>query len=107
MNDTYLDLPARIAENFMEIDNDIVMYLRKNDEEFAALDAKITTMSSQNYYISQVLSGTGEIHLTAEEHAILVQYLKLVFERDNMERQEIYFRGQMDAMAYLKRIKAF
>ena len=53
-----------------------------------------------------LLDGSDEISLTAEEHAAFVQYLHLVRERDDMERQKIYFRGHTDAVAYLRKIKA-
>ena len=35
-----------------------------------------------------------------------MQYLHLVRQRDDMERQQIYFRGHTDAVGYLKKIKA-
>ncbi|MBR9938022.1 hypothetical protein KE513_11005 [Oscillospiraceae bacterium Marseille-Q3528] len=43
--------------------------------------------------------------MTAKEHAAFTQYLHLVRQRDDMERQQIYFRGHTDAVAYLKKIK--
>ena len=44
--------------------------------------------------------------MTAEEHVAFTQYLHLVRQWDDMERQQIYFRGHTDAVAYLKKIKA-
>nr|WP_270257731.1 hypothetical protein [Coprococcus catus] len=72
MRETYLDLPSRLEDAFPEIDNDIMIELRNENEEYAAF----------------------------------TQYLHLVRQRDNMERQQIYFRGHTDAVAYLKKIKA-
>ena len=43
--------------------------------------------------------------MTAKEHAAFTQYLHLVRQRDDMERQQIYFRGHTDAVSYLKKIK--
>ena len=63
MRETYLDLPSRLEDAFPEIDNDIMIELRIEKEEYAAF----------------------------------TQY---------MERQQIYFRGHTDAVAYLKKIKA-
>ena len=48
----------------------------------------------------------GEIHLTAEGHAVFVHYLRLSRKPDNMEHLQLYFRGHTDAVAYLKKIKA-
>ena len=72
MRETYLDLPSRLEDAFSEIDNDIMIELRKENEEYVAF----------------------------------TQYLHLVRQRDDMERQQIYFRGHTDAVAYLKKIKA-
>lgn len=54
----------------------------------------------------KLMEGSGEIQLTAEEHAIFVQYLRLIRKWDDMERQQFYFRGHTDAVAYLKKIKS-
>ena len=44
--------------------------------------------------------------MTAEEHRAYVDYLNLVRQMEDMERQHIYFRGHTDTVAYLKKIKA-
>lgn len=36
--------------------------------------------------------------MTAEEHVAFTQYLHLVRQWDDMERQQIYFRGHTDAV---------
>ena len=46
------------------------------------------------------------VRLSAKEHAAFTQYLHLVRQLDDMERQQIYFRGHTDAVAYLRKIKA-
>ncbi|MDY2650979.1 MAG: hypothetical protein SOV79_00010 [Eisenbergiella porci] len=35
------------------------------------------------------------------------KFIRLYMQADNMEREHIYFRGQADAFAYLKKIGAF
>ncbi len=106
MSDTYMDLPSRLAEDFLEIDNDIVMDLRRNNSEFQAIDQQIAELQQKYPFVAQVLESQGEVHMTAAEHEILLEYLQIVFTRDNMERQHIYFRGHTDALAYLKQMKA-
>ena len=59
-----------------------------------------------SYTRTGLLESSGEIRLTDEEHAAFTQYLHLVRQWDNMERQQIYFRGHTDAVGYLKKIKA-
>lgn len=106
MSNTYFDLPSRIAGDFSEIDSKIVIDLRDTNEEYAALQQQISDLKKQHPYIDKVMEGVGEIHLSDEEHAILLQYLRIFRKMDNMERLHIYFRGHTDAVAYLKKIKA-
>ena len=105
MSEIYLDLPSRLEDAFPEIDNDIMMELRNENEEYSELLQKISDLKQKTLFLSDLLDGSGEIRLTAEEHAAFTQYLHLVRQRDDMERQQIYFRGHTDAVAYLKKIK--
>lgn len=106
MRDTYLDLPSRIEDGFAEIDSDIMIDLRDTNEEYADLQEQISNLKQQYPFIDNVMEGDGEIHLTDEEHAVLLRYLRLYRKMDDMKRLHIYFRGQTDAVAYLKKIKA-
>lgn len=106
MKDTYFDLPSRIEDSFAEIDSDIVMDLRKNSTEYAELHEEIYEMKQKYSFISNVLSGKGEVQLSTSEHTKLVEYFNLVRQLEDMERQHIYFRGHTDAVAYLKKIGA-
>ena len=40
MRETYLDLPSRLEDAFPEIDNDIMLELRNENEEYAELYAR-------------------------------------------------------------------
>ncbi len=106
MSETYLDLPSRIEDSFMEIDNDIMMDLRRTNEEYQGVINEIARLTKEHPYIGQLMNKSEEIHLTAEQHTIFRKFLRLTLEKDNMERQHIYFRGQSDAASYLKRIGA-
>lgn len=106
MSNTYFDLPSRIEDEFSEIDSKIVIDLRDTNEEYAALQQQISDLKKQHPYIDKVMEGVGEIHLSDEEHAILLQYLRIFRKMDDMERLHIYFRGHTDAVSYLKKIKA-
>lgn len=106
MKDTYFDLPSRIEEAFAEIDSDIIMDLRNTNEEYAELYDEISEMKKRCPFISKILGEKNEVCLSAEEHAELIQYFNLVRRLEDMERQQIYFRGHTDAVAYLKKIKA-
>ena len=52
----------------------------------------------------EVTEGSGAISLTAEEHEIVRQYMSRMFEKETIERCQIYFRGHTDGYAYLKEI---
>ena len=106
MSDTYFDLPSRLEDAFSDIESDIIMDLRSTNEEYAALHNKISEMKQQHPFIDKVMNGSGEIHLTDEEHTALAEYLHLLFKLADMERLQIYFRGHTDAFAYLKKINA-
>lgn len=100
----YMDLNKRIGDIFHEVDNEIVMDLHDNDEEYAAMRKKILDYQEKHPYIAKLMDGDKEIFLTAEEHKVFLQYHDLYQEIENVERQQIYFRGHTDCFAYLKRI---
>lgn len=106
MSDTYFDLPSRLEDAFSDIESDIIMDLRDNNEKYAALHDKTSEMKKLHPFIDKVINGSGEIHLTEEEHVALAEYLHLLFKLADMERLQIYFLGHTDAFAYLKKIHA-
>ena len=67
---------------------------------------QVSELNQKYPLIEKLIEGSGEIHLTADEHEALVRYFSLVRRMEDMERLQIYFRGHTDAVAYLKRIKA-
>ena len=84
MNNSYFDLPSRIEEDFAEIDNDIIIDLRETNEEYSELKRQLSDMKQRHPFIGDVMEGNGEIHLTAEEHAVFLQYLRLYRKADDM-----------------------
>ena len=79
---------------------------RKTSEEYAEIQQQISDLKKRFPCIMKVMEDKGEIHLTAEEHAAFVQYLRPHLRLDDIERMQLYFLGHTDAVAYLKRIKA-
>lgn len=106
MKDNFCDLPERIRNNFPEIDSDIVVDLRANNTEYAELRKRLSDMQNTNPFISAIIEGEAAISITTEEHIILSEYLNLKSKTDDIERQQIYFRGHTDSFAYLKKIGA-
>ena len=113
MNKTdFCDLVERIKDSFMEIDSDIMVDLKKDimvdlkkqDIEYADMCQKLGEMESRYPFILEVTEGSGAISLTAEEHEIVRKYMSRMFEKETIERCQIYFRGHTDGYVYLKKI---
>ena len=102
----FCDCIKRIEENFMELDSAIVVDLKQKNGEYAALSHEIGQMEKAYPFLVKLSEGDGAIALTAEEHEILKEYLRKFFQKDNLERCHIYFRGHTDGYAYLKEIGA-
>lgn len=102
----FCDLAQRIADSFPEIENDIVTYLFRTDEKYAALRKEADEIQRAHPFIMEVLEGSKEISLSTGEHGVLAQFLNLSSQIEDIERQQIYFRGHTDSFAYLKRIGA-
>ena len=100
----FCDLVERIKDSFMEIDSDIMVDLKKQDIEYADMCQKLGEMESRYPFILEVTEGSGAISLTAEEHEIVRKYMSRIFEKETIERCQIYFRGHTDGYVYLKKI---
>lgn len=100
----FCDLVERIKDSFMEIDSDIMVDLKKQDIEYADMCQKLGEMESMYPFILEVTEGSGAISLTAEEHEIVRKYMSRMFEKETIERCQIYFRGHTDGYVYLKKI---
>ena len=50
MRETYLDLPSRLEDAFPEIDNDITMELRNENEEYSELLQKISDLKQKAHF---------------------------------------------------------
>ena len=90
----------------MEIEHDVLAWLRNHDEEYREICEKIFEMDKKYPFIAQTLERHGKIALTKKEHKILVEYCELELERSDMERRQIYFQGHTDGYSYLKKIGA-
>ena len=103
-HDPYADLTKRIDDMYHEIDNEIVVKMSHTNEKYAAMRKKVTDMQETHPFIPAVMDSDKAITMTTEEHQILLQYLDLIREMEDVERRQIYFRGHSDCFAYLKRI---
>ena len=95
MRETYLDLPSRLEDAFSEIDNDIMIELRNEKEEYAELLQKISDLKQKAPFLTDLLESSGEIRLTAKEYAAFTQYLHLVRQRDDITSAVIPMRWRI------------
>ncbi len=105
-NSSYFELADRIEDSFAEIESDITVDLRKSSEEYCSLYDRISDLKAKHPFIGQIMEGSGELSLSAEEHKIVTEFFSLQFNLESMERQHIYFRGHTDCISYLKKVKA-
>ena len=107
MGDSYCPFPERLSAQFTEIDSDVMMSLSESNPEYAALKDQMEDLKRQNPCIATLMEGDGELHLSTEEHETLKEFIRLYMQADNLEREQLYFRGHADGFAYLKMIDAF
>lgn len=98
MSDTYIDFVTRLEDAFPEIDSDIVMSLRESNEEYAVIYEKISDIKKQFPVIAKIMEGTGEIHMTAEEHAAFIQCYHLLQKLDDMLCVLIHFEIHVSSL---------
>ena len=74
---SYFDLAGRSEESFAEIEDTITVDLRENNEDYRSLFQSISDLKATSPFIQNVIEGTGELALSAEEQEILADYFKL------------------------------
>ncbi len=102
----YTNLAQRMANDFTDVENDILVAYRKESSDYAELCQQLKKIKAENPIITKLLESDGDIHLSSADHRTFAEYLKLRFRLESMERQQIYFQGHMDCISYLKRVKA-
>jgi hypothetical protein len=102
--DIFSALLTQLEDSFLELDSNITTALPERDEQYAALKKRLADLERRYPFIESVLDGKGEVHLTAAEHAGLVEYLRATDDAENRERLNLYLAGHRDCFAYLKRI---
>jgi hypothetical protein len=101
--DFFPGLASDLEERFAELDSDLTTALLGSDEEYAALWKRLGELEEQ-YPLESWLEGAGTVSLSADEHAALVEYTRVTFKAENMERLNLYLAGHRDCFGYLKRI---
>jgi hypothetical protein len=100
----FFELLTTLEDRFDEMDSDITTTLPERDEKYAALKKRLAELEQRFPFIESVMDGEGAVRLTADEHAGLVEYVRMIDEAENRERLNLYLAGHRDCFAYLKRI---
>lgn len=107
MNDNiFTGMMERLEDGFLEMASEITASLCDTNPEYAALFERRLELQSRFPCIGSVLEGEGTVTMTTVEHAGLLEYLGVVNDMENIERQMLYYAGHRDCLAYLKKIGA-
>ena len=60
-----------------------------SSEEYCSLYDRISDLKAKHPFIEQIMEGSGELSLSAEEHKIVTEFFSLQFNLESMERQHI------------------
>ena len=93
-----------------EYDADFFDYLSKtsaachSDKRYKELTEQIKTLYEQYPNVRKVLDVDRTCELSAEDCTALVEVLKYKNEMANLELKEVYFKGCIDCVSYLKKL---
>ena len=93
-----------------EYDTDFFGYLSKtstachSETRHKELTEKIKTLYEQYPNVRKVLDVDRPCELSAEDCTALVEVLKYKNEMANLELKEVYFKGCIDCVSYLKKL---
>ena len=93
-----------------EYDTDFFDYLSKtstacySETRYKELTEKINTLYEQYPNVRKVLDVDRPCELSAEECPALSEVLKCKNEIANLELKEVYFKGCIDCVSYLKKL---
>lgn len=105
MNDNlFANMLAGLEDGFAEMDSNITINLPTHDEKYVKIKERLGQLEREYPFVEQVLDGDGSIHLSADEHAGLVEYIRTSDKAEDRERLNLYLAGHRDCIAYLKRV---
>lgn len=96
------NLAKQIAENYLTIEEAILEDLKQENREYEKICEVLKEMEKQYPFLPKLSVGQGEMIVSAEEHKIFKEYIYKFFQKDNMERRYIYYRGHTAGYTYLK-----
>jgi hypothetical protein len=103
----YYDLVQRLDDAFIEIDSDMCVYLRQNDDDYIALYHEHRDLTNKFSFIEDMTNGTVPASLGTDEISALTRCIALKYAMNCAELKAMYYRGHTDCIAYLRKIEAF
>lgn len=98
--ETFVDAHGNIFNEYL---SSVVAKLSKNDEEYRAMQAQITSLYEKYPKVLGVFDREQAAELTEKECAALIKIMEFKNKLKDMEMQSVYFRGCYDSVGYLKK----
>lgn len=100
------EMPEWFRNLMGDIDSSIVINLRKEDEEYIALNKELKELLEKYTAIAELLIGEKGVNLTAEEQEAFHEYMVIRAEIEHRERELFYYYGHKHCYEYMRRIGA-
>lgn len=79
-----------------------VQYLEEYDEDYKLLINERNKIMDQNHEMLNYLEYEKPMQLSEDEHRVLIHYLELESQIEDMKRYAIYLCGHLDCTSYLR-----
>lgn len=100
------ELPEWLQCLMGNLDTSIVIKLRKEDEQYVALNKELKELLEKYTAVAELLNGEKGANLTDEEQEAFHEYMVIRAEIENRERELFYFYGHKHCYEYMRRIGA-
>jgi hypothetical protein len=79
---------------FMELDSEVMVRLRKENAEYASLCDRAERLIDGRHALCRLLRDDAAVALSDEDTAVFIEYRRMMFRIENMERRALYLQGQ-------------
>ena len=84
---------------FMELDSEVTVRLKKENEEDADLCDKAARLIDARPALSRLLKDDAAVALSKDDAVAFLEYQEILFRIENMERRALYLQGIKDGAA--------
>lgn len=79
---------------FMELDSEVMVRLKAENAEYASLCDKAEKLIDERPALSRLIKDEVAVALSEKDAAELIDYRKIMFRIENMERRALYLCGR-------------